>query len=60
MPIAGEPGKRGFAVYLDAWNKGVYLRTTGDTVALSPPLITEKSHIDQMVGTIADCLKRAA
>ena len=59
-PIAGEPGKRGFAVFLDAWNKGVYLRTTGDTVALSPPLITEKSHIDQMVGTIADCLKRAA
>ncbi|HSN31264.1 MAG TPA: aspartate aminotransferase family protein [Ideonella sp.] len=59
-PIANDPGKRGFAVFLDAWDKGLFMRTTGDTIALSPPLITEKSHIDQMVGTIADCLKRAA
>ncbi|MGE5115919.1 MAG: aspartate aminotransferase family protein [Betaproteobacteria bacterium] len=59
-PIANDPGKRGFAVFLDAWDKGLFMRTTGDTIALSPPLITEKSHIDQMLGTIADCLKRAA
>ena len=59
-PAAGEPGKRGFAVFLDAWERGVFLRTTADTIALSPPLIVEKSHIDQMVGTLADCLKRVA
>ena len=59
-PAAGEPGKRGFAVFLDAWERGVFLRTTADTIALSPPLIAEKSHIDQMVGTLADCLKRVA
>jgi beta-alanine--pyruvate transaminase len=57
---ANEPGKRGFAVFLDAWEHDVYLRTTGDTVALSPPLIAEKSHIDRIVGTLADCLKRVA
>jgi beta-alanine--pyruvate transaminase len=57
---ANEPGKRGFAVFLDAWERGVFLRTTGDTIALSPPLIAEKSHIDQIVGTLADCLKRVA
>jgi beta-alanine--pyruvate transaminase len=59
-PAAGEPGKRGFAVFLDAWERGVFLRTTADTIALSPPLIVEKAHIDQMVGTLADCLKRVA
>ena len=59
-PLAGEPGKRGFSVFLDAWEHDVYLRTTGDTVALSPPLIAEKSDLDRIVGTLADCLKRAA
>jgi len=59
-PIAGEPGKRAFSVFLDCWDKGVLVRTTGDTVALSPPLIIEKQHIDQLVGTLADAIKRAA
>src|SRR5882672_9136598 len=59
-PIAGEPGKRAFSVLLDCWEKGRLVRTTGDTVALSPPLIIEASHIDQIVGTLADAIKRAA
>jgi len=59
-PIAGEPGKRAFSVFLDCWEKGLLVRTTGDTVALSPPLIIEESHIDQIVGTLADAIKRAA
>ena len=58
-PIAGEAGKRAFSVFLDCWERGVLIRTTGDTIALSPPLIIERSHIDQIVGTIADALKRA-
>ena len=59
-PIAGEPGRRAFSVFLDCWEKGVLVRTTGDTVALSPPLIIEGQHIDQLVGTLADAIKRAA
>jgi beta-alanine--pyruvate transaminase len=59
-PIPGEPTKRAFGVFLDCWERGVLIRTTGDTIALSPPLIIEKSHIDRLVGTIADALKRAA
>ncbi|HEX6704914.1 MAG TPA: aspartate aminotransferase family protein [Albitalea sp.] len=58
--IAGEPGKRAFSVFLDCWEKGVLVRTTGDTVALSPPLVIENTHIDQIVGTLADAIKRAA
>ena len=59
-PMAGDPGKRAFQVFLDCWEKGVLVRTTGDTVALSPPLIIEKHHIEQVVGTLADAIRRAA
>ena len=59
-PIAGQPGKRAFDVFLECWERGVLIRTTGDTIALSPPLIIENSHIDQIVGTLADVLKTAA
>jgi beta-alanine--pyruvate transaminase len=59
-PIPGEPGKRAFSVFLDCWEKGLLIRTTGDTIALSPPLILENKHIDQIVGTLSDALKRAA
>jgi len=38
----------------------VLVRPAGDTLALSPPLIVENHHIDQMVGTLAAALKRAA
>jgi beta-alanine--pyruvate transaminase len=58
-PVAGLPGKRAFDVFLECWERGVLIRTTGDTIALSPPLIVEALHIDQMVSTIADVLKKA-
>ena len=57
-PIAGEPAKRGFAAFLDCWNQGVLIRTTGDTIALSPPLIIERDQIDQLVGAIRTALRR--
>ncbi len=37
--------------------KGVMIRTTGDIIAMSPPLIIEKAHIDTLIGTLADVLK---
>ena len=60
LPIEGQPSKRAFDIFLDCWERGVLIRTTGDTIALSPPLIIGKRHIDQIVGTIADALRRAA
>ena len=59
-PIPGSPGKRAFDAFLECWERGVLIRTTGDTIALSPPLIVESSHIDQIVSTIADVLKGSA
>ena len=58
--IAGQPGKRAFDVFLRCWERGVLIRTTGDTIALSPPLIIEPQHIDQLVGTVAEVLAQSA
>ena len=57
-PITGEPTKRAFSAFLEAYEAGILIRTTGDIIAMSPPLIIEKSHIDQLVGTLSDVLKR--
>ena len=59
-PIAGKPTARAFDVFLRCYEKGVLIRTTGDIIALSPPLIVEKSHIDRIVETIDESLKEAA
>ncbi|UCH17719.1 MAG: aspartate aminotransferase family protein [Burkholderiales bacterium] len=59
-PREGEPGKRGFEVFVDCWENGVLVRFTGDIIALSPPLIVEHKHIEQMVGAIAAAIRRVA
>ncbi len=59
-PIAGQPGKRAFDVFLDCWERGVLVRTTGDTIALSPPLIIENNHLDQIFSSLREALKKAA
>ncbi len=59
-PRAGEPGKRGFEVFLDCFDKGLMIRTTGDTIALSPPLIVETSHIAQIIDTLRGAIARVA
>ena len=57
-PRAGEPGRRGFEAFLDLYHEqNVMVRMTGDILALSPPLIVEKSHIDRMVDAIGTTLK---
>jgi beta-alanine--pyruvate transaminase len=56
-PIAGEPTKRAFTAFLEAFNKGLMVRTTGETIALSPPLIIQKSEIDLLFDTLRGILK---
>ena len=58
--IPGEPTRRAFSCFLDAFESGILIRTTGDIIALSPPLIIEKSDIDELFGRLAEVLKRAA
>jgi len=56
-PIAGEPTKRAFTAFLKAYDKGLLIRTTGDIIALSPPLIIEKHHIDELFGKLREILQ---
>ena len=56
-PIPGKPGARAFEVYLKCFEKGLLVRQTGDILALSPPLIVERTHIDQIFGMLAEVLK---
>jgi len=52
-----KPGARAFEAFLRAYNKNVLIRTTGDTIAMSPPFIIEKAQIDQLFDTVRDVLK---
>ncbi len=55
---AGKPGARAFDAFLKLYEAGILTRTTGDIIALSPPLIIEKAEIDRIVETIAEVLPR--
>jgi beta-alanine--pyruvate transaminase len=57
---AGAPGSRAFDVFVDCFNRGLLIRTTGDIVALSPPLIIEKRQIDELAGTLGAAIKAAS
>lgn len=60
-PIAGKPTARAFSIFLDCFhNRDLMIRTTGDIVAMSPPLIIEKSHVDQIVERLSEAIKAAA
>ncbi len=56
-PIAGEPTKRAFTAFLNAYEKGILIRTTGDIIAMSPPLIISRAQIDQLIGTLGEVLR---
>ncbi|CCN83819.1 Aminotransferase-like protein (fragment) [Vibrio nigripulchritudo SFn27] len=56
-PRPGEPGARALDVYLDAYKAGLLVRTTGDTIALSPPLIIQNHQIDFIFETLGNILK---
>jgi beta-alanine--pyruvate transaminase len=51
-PIEGAPTKRAFSAFIKAYEMGLLIRTTGDIIAMSPPLIVEKKHIDRIVETL--------
>ncbi len=60
-PIEGKPTARAFGIFLDCFHeRDLLIRTTGDILALSPPLILEKEHIDEIVGKLGDAIKAAA
>ncbi len=53
-PRPGAPGKRAMELFHACFDNGLLVRATGDIIALSPPLILEKAHIDEMIGRIGE------
>ena len=59
-PAPGKTTTRAFDAFLRCfWEEDVLIRTTGDIIALSPPLVIEKPQIERLVGAIAGVLKAA-
>ena len=54
--IPGKLGTRAFSAFKKAFDDGVLIRTTGDTIALSPPLVIEKKHVDELIGKLSTIL----
>jgi len=59
-PRPGAPGKRAFETFVACYERGLLIRVTGDTIALSPPLIVDENQIDQIFTTLAEVLKTLA
>jgi beta-alanine--pyruvate transaminase len=57
-PRAGAPAARGYDVFARCFHEHkLMVRVTGDTIALSPPLILEKAHVDQIVERLGAAIK---
>jgi beta-alanine--pyruvate transaminase len=59
-PRPGAPTARAYEIFVKAFEKGILIRTTGDTIALSPPLIIEPAQIDQLVTTLRELIKEVS
>jgi beta-alanine--pyruvate transaminase len=59
-PRSGAPGKRAYEVFVKAFESGVLIRVTGDIIALSPPLVVEKTQIDRLFQSIREVLQTVA
>jgi beta-alanine--pyruvate transaminase len=55
--IEGQPTARAMQVFRECYDNGLIVRTTGDTLAFSPPLIIEKKQIDFLVDTVKTALR---
>tara|TARA_B110000003_G_scaffold56870_2_gene56955 strand:+ start:4331 stop:5668 length:1338 start_codon:yes stop_codon:yes gene_type:complete len=56
-PIEGKPTARAMSIFRECYDQGLIIRTTGDTVAFSPPLIVKESQIEQTVEIIRATLR---
>ena len=56
-PIAGQPTKRAFSAFLRCFEDGYLIRTTGDIIAMSPPLIISESQIGELIDGVRSALR---
>ncbi|MET0497506.1 MAG: aspartate aminotransferase family protein [Steroidobacteraceae bacterium] len=56
----GAIGARAYEIFVKAFEQGLLIRVSGDVIALSPPLIVEAKHIDEIVTKLAGVIGSAA
>ena len=56
-PIEGKPTARAMQIFRDCIDAGVIIRTTGDTLAFSPPLIIEDAQIETVIETVRNAIR---
>jgi beta-alanine--pyruvate transaminase len=59
-PRPGEPTRRATELFHTCFDNGLLVRATGDIIALSPPLILEKAHIDEIFGRLGELIETIA
>jgi len=55
-PIEGQPTARAMNIFRECFDNGVIIRTTGDTLAFSPPLIIDEAQIEIVVESVRKAL----
>ena len=58
--IDGKPTARALDVFRRCYDRGVMVRTTGDIIALTPPLIISETQIEEIVETLRTVLSEVA
>ena len=56
-PYPSEPTRRSLEVGIDCWERGLYVRFSGDCLALAPPFIAEKEDLDFTFNVLSDVLR---
>jgi beta-alanine--pyruvate transaminase len=59
-PLEDQPTARALGVFRHCFDNGVIIRTTGDTLAFSPPLIINEVEIEEIVESVRSALRAAA
>jgi beta-alanine--pyruvate transaminase len=55
--IEGQPTARAMSIFRKCYDDGVIIRTTGDTLAFSPPLIIDEAQIETVVETVRAAIR---
>jgi beta-alanine--pyruvate transaminase len=56
----GAVGARAYDCYLECFKAGLMVRATGDTIALSPPLIISEAQIAELFEKLSGAIKKTA
>ena len=59
-PRPGKPTQRAMDIFRRCFDDGLLIRVTGDIIALSPPLIIEKNHVDRIFNTLGEAIRAEA